>query len=256
MTSAENRATQGNEERGEVRHYPFDLVVVLGARNQRVGDRFLPSEYNQSDGRGMLGGWARVAAAGTLYMQGLARNFHFIGARTLPVEHDADTSRYIREFATLPTEATVYKDAFVDALNVTRANANPTFAAILQELEPEIATADEDTAVDTTLASLEKMAQDLSEQTGVRQIAIPTNEYHIERLERQLQKLQLRPKDVGFTLISAEWLLMKAYPGVYDDHIIHAYNTPLARRRFYFEQKGIEALEVGNYNHDGVARWI
>lgn len=254
MANPENNPSVGRQEHGEIRKYPLEMIVVPGARIQKVGENFLPTEYSQSDGRGMLGGWARVAAARVLYMQGISRDFHFVGGRNLPVEEGANNAEYIRTFNSLPTEATVYRDAFEQEISVTRSNS--IFTDLIEQLEPANTTLDEDPG--TTFQTLEKLVQEVRAKSGTAKIGIVTNDYHMRRLSLQAEfagKHVDGLKGKSLFVLSAEQILLRSLPGIYDVRIQKAYSSLLAKRRFFFEQAGIDDLLSDQYDYDQ-NRWF
>jgi uncharacterized SAM-binding protein YcdF (DUF218 family) len=198
---------------------PYDAVVIFGGGLRKEGEEYFPATYADSDNFGMLGGHMRVNAAIQLWKARASENFIF----TTGV-YDKNIAKFGQG---VPEESKKYA-AF--------------FAKKVGEPAPNIVTESIST---TTLTNLEEVEKILQAQQW-KNVAFVSNEYHLPRI-RALYERMFDKAEGSAVFLSAEEVVRKLAPGMYDAEIEHAYATEAAKRRIANEQQGVEDIREGKY---------
>ncbi len=213
----------------------LDVITVQSGGLRKSGDNTYASTlYTDVDDFGMLGGFVRVLAAEELYWRDPATPFIFCNGKS---------AKQIAKFGPdVPTDAEIYAEEFrqgvvQDARGQTREANLP---------EPKILL--EDTSVNT-VESIGRLMT-MCATRGWKRMGLISSDYHIPRIKALCGLIfeKLGEEPVTITFMSAESILKELRPGVYDDEIDTAYQTPAAHERIKNEQNGLRDIAAGRYH--------
>jgi hypothetical protein len=198
----------------------YDAVIVLSGGIRKTPAGFAATTYTDDDGFGMMGGHMRVLAASVLCMQQAAGSFVFT---------TGITAKTIGMFGNdVPSEASVYSKEFLE--RIAPAGTPPT--VILEERSAN------------TIGNVKEFAA-IMKTNGWKKVAILSSEYHLPRIEALCNLLQV-PGQLLF--LSAEEIVQREWPGMYDDEIKTAYASEAGKKRLQNEAGGTAAIKAGGYN--------
>jgi uncharacterized SAM-binding protein YcdF (DUF218 family) len=220
----ERAGMKTGREQGDAGRAAYDAVIILGSGIRRAGGGYRPVTYENHDKFGMVAGEIRVIAAVLLYEHDLAGTFVFstgISERTRAALGP-----------NVPAEALVYSQDF---LRRARPAGRPDPVVIL-----------EDRSVNTYSNLVECVA--IIREHDWEQVAIVTARYHVPRV-RGLWEVAMgnHPVTTSMTLLAAEDIITRYLPGIYDEMIAAAYNSPQGLKRLRNEAQGLRDLKGGHY---------
>jgi uncharacterized SAM-binding protein YcdF (DUF218 family) len=202
----------------------YDAVIILGSGIRRAGRGYRPVTYQNHDEFGMVAGEIRVIAAVLLFERDLAGTFVF------------STGISERTRAALgpdvPAEALVYSQDF---LRRARSAGRPDPPVIL-----------EDRSVNTYSNLVECIA--IIRQHAWERVAMVTARYHVPRVRGLWDVARMNhPVTTSMTFLAAEDVITRYLPGIYDEVIAAAYNSPQGLKRLRNEAQGLQDLKDGHY---------
>lgn len=213
---------------------PFDAITVQSAGLRKLDDdTYASTLYTDADDFGMLGGYMRVLAAQELHWQDAASTFVFCNGRS---------AKQIAKFGPqVPTDAEIYAEEFKRGITQDERSLSAENVRTPRVLL-------EDKSVNT-VASIGELLSMCAVQ-GWEHIGLVSSDYHIPRIRALcgliFEKLGYKPVDISF--ISAETIVKELRPGVYDEEINAAYQTPTALERIRNEQIGCDDITAGRYH--------
>jgi hypothetical protein len=204
----------------------YDAVIVLGtniAPARRGG--FRPTTYADYDQYGMLAGNMSVIAATLLFEHGASETFVF----------STGTSEKTKAMygSGVPTEAEVYSASFL-ALIKDSSRSTPFIIREKQSVN--------------TYSNLTECIKIINKY-GWRDIAVLSARYHIPRVQA-IWELASRAKHTTkarVDFLAAETIIIELLPGIHDEAIRAAYNSPEGRKRLASEAQGLRDIQTGTY---------
>ncbi len=192
-----------------IMHTPQAIIILSGGSLKASDGTFHSTTYDDGDAFGVLGGYARVEAAGVL-------------ARKFPHTTLITAGKGAGDGIT-PSHAMVMKRELVDF-----------------DVKPERIILEENSI--STMSGIEQ-AFSLAKKYGWSSILFVTNEYHVQRLRLMVEKVGA---PVHAECIPAEEIIIQARP-LFQEEFEEIKSSLSYRKRLESELKGIEALRSGKY---------
>jgi uncharacterized SAM-binding protein YcdF (DUF218 family) len=209
-------------------HKTYDAIVVLGGGIRQKDGLFLPTEYEDTDEFGMLGGRIRIDAALVLFERGTSDTIVFSTGVTEKNKAKLGPS--------IPTEAAIYARYFKDRLK-DRPELLAKARIVLEEQSC------------STRTNIEEVLKIIG-QNNWREVAIVSSRWHLPRTQALCEMLlQDLPKAErpNLTFLSADDTLLELGKDEFAAEVTKAYQSEGCKQRLVHEQNGLNAIKAGSY---------
>jgi len=234
-------------------HKPgFNAVAIFCAGIKKTHSGWVPTNYQDKDTKGMLGGGIRIAAAVELYCNGVANTFLFSGGG------NKKTQIQYPEGTEIPIEASIYRDRFLRIIELKREEAQRRklqgleYDKRLDALTPPVVLT-EDTSNNTASGAENIIA--IAKRHNWQTLLVASSTLHIERASLLVDFYQRASENdadsITIQYASAEEICRFFNKGIYESAIFHFTDTkanPDARLRQLNERQGVADFSGGVYN--------